>query len=154
MEIEYKQPKLKDSLYGEMLWEDDFEEQYWFARIKNNEVGEHEVLVYADSPTDFMFVRLTHSTYRKILENLAKIKHQSSLYLLKNEKDLPFEKNRHKEFVVKKIESGLQLFCIKIYQDLSSEVIFDSEMFDETDEFIFTALEPNGEFAESSIDTF
>ena len=65
MEIEYKQSKFKDSLYGEMRWEDDFEETYWFSRIKDNDDSEHEILIYADSPTDFMATRGTHSTYKK-----------------------------------------------------------------------------------------
>ncbi len=153
-EIEYKQPKMKDSLYGEMKWEDDFEETYWFSRIETDAESEHEILIYADSPTDFMAIRGTHSTYKRILSDLAKIKAESASYLLDNEQDLRFEKSRHKDFAAKKIESKLRLFCIKIFQDLSSTVIFDAEMLDETDEFVFTYLETNGEFIESSIDTF
>lgn len=155
MQINYKQPKLKDSLYGEMLWEDDSEfETYWFSRIKNEVEGTHELLIYADSPSDFMAIRGTHSTYHRILVDLAKIKHQSCLYLLENEKDLRFQRARHKKFAAQKIESELKLFCIKIFADLSSTVIFDSEMLSETDEFVFTLLENNGDFIESSIDTF
>lgn len=155
MAIEFKQPKLKDSLYGEMRWEDDYDfDTYWFSRIDDELNGNHEVLIYANSSSDFMAVRGTHSTYRKILADLTKIKHQSSLYLLENEEDLRFEKSRHKDFAAKKIEAELQLFCIKIFSDLSSAVIFDSEMFDETDEFVFTLLDKTVEFIESSVDTF
>lgn len=154
MPIEYKQPKLKDSLYGEMLWEDDFEDSHWFSTISDAATGEHEILIYADSPSDFMAVRGTHRTYQNILSNLAKIKSDSVKYLLENEPDVLFQKSRHKKFAAKKIEGELRLFCIKIFQNLSSTVIFDSEIFDETDEFVFTFLEDEGGFVESSIDTF
>lgn len=154
MPIEYKQPKLKDSLYGEMLWENDFDETYWFSRIRDAAIGEHEILIYADSPSDFMAVRGTHRTYQNILSGLAKIKSDSARYLLENERDLRFQKSRHKDFAAKKIEGELQIFCVKIFQDLSSTVIFDSEMFDETDEFVFTLLANDGGFIESSINTF
>ncbi len=155
MEFEYKQPKLKDSIYGEMGWEDDIDfEQYWFARVENDVHGEYEVLIYADSPADFMAVRGTHSTYNRILTELSQIKLESIRYIIENAEDVRFQRSRQKEFAVKKIESGLRLFCVKIYQDLSSEVVFDSEMFDETDEFIFTDLTADGELVESSIDTF
>jgi len=131
---------LKNSLYGELRWEDEFDEKYWFARVENEIFGEHEVLIYVNSPTDFMAVSGTHSTYKNILADLEKIKSQSVRYIIENEEDLRFHKSRQTNFAIKKIEEGLQLYCVKICQDLSSEVIFDSEMFEETDEFIFTAI--------------
>lgn len=50
-------PKLKDSLYGEMYWEDwDVLENYWFAKIDNIPNERFELLINAASQADFLAV--------------------------------------------------------------------------------------------------
>ena len=67
-------PKLKDKVYGEMFWEEwDEDESYWFAPVKDEKGGEFSLLIRAASPADFMAVGFTHSTYRRIIENIPKI---------------------------------------------------------------------------------
>lgn len=77
---------MKNSLYGELRWEDAFDEKYWFARVENEIFGEHEVLIYVNSPTDFMTVLGTHSTYKNILADLKKSNHNRFVTLLKTKK--------------------------------------------------------------------
>jgi len=52
-----RRPKLKDSLYGEMYWEDwDEFENYWFAKIDNIPNERFELLINAASQADFLAV--------------------------------------------------------------------------------------------------
>lgn len=156
MEIEYKQPKLKDSLYGEMLWEDydDGSEYFWFSNIADVSGEKFQIYIVAVSPLDFLAVRSTHSTYKKLIADLPEIRRKTISDLLKNE-ELNFVKKRQKNSAVEKIEKTLKLQSIKIYSDLSSVICFDSEMFEgETDEFIFTLIGSDGAFLEAEIDTY
>ncbi len=151
MEIAYKQPKLKDKLYGEMFWEevDEFH-RFWFARMTDAAGERFELLIHADSPVDFLAVGMTHKTFRELLEQMASIRRKTVRDLIDNE-EIAFEKTRHKKSATEMIEKTLKLFSIKIFGDLSAKICFDSEMFDETDEMIFTLIDKNGEFLEAEI---
>lgn len=153
MEFNSRQPKIKDSLYGEMLWEDDDEdgEYMWFADIEDEINGRFQVYIIAESPTEFMAVRNTHSTYKKLLADLPDIRKKTVLELIKNE-EIEFDKKRQKDLAVKKIEETLELHSIKIYQDLRSTVCFDSEtLLGDSDEFIFTLIGSDGKVLEAEI---
>jgi hypothetical protein len=153
MEFNYKQPKLKDNLYGEMLWEDydEYGEYMWFANIVDEVNGSFQVYIIADSSLDFMAVRNTHSTYKKLLADLPNIRKKTVLELLENE-EIGFNKKRQKKIAIEKIDKTLELQSIKIYQDLSSTVCFDSEtLLEDSDEFIFTLIGSDGEIVEAEI---
>ncbi|MGI9056874.1 MAG: hypothetical protein ACR2F2_13850 [Pyrinomonadaceae bacterium] len=153
MEFNSRQPKIKDSLYGEMLWEDDYEdgEYMWFADIEDEINGQFQIYIIADSPSEFMAVRNTHSTYKKLLADLPNVRKKTVLDLIKNE-EIEFNKKRQNNFAIEKIEKTLELHSIKIYQDLSSTVCFDSEMLlGDSDEFIFTLIGSDGKVLEAEI---
>lgn len=153
MEFNYRQPKLNDGLYGEMRWEDYDEdgEYMWFADINDEVNGRFQVYIIADSPSEFMAVRNTHSTYKKLLADLPNIRRKSVLELVENE-EIGFNKQRQKKFAVEKIEKTLELHSIKIFQDLSAIICFDSEtLLGDSDEFIFTSIGSDGEVLESEI---
>lgn len=145
------QPKLKDSVYGEMFWED--ESEWWFARVEDKRHGGFEIMIHCESPLNFFAVRNTHSTFRKLLDEIPSIKRKSVRELFENE-EVRFQKARHKSQAAEMVEQKLELFSITIYEDLSAEVVFDSEMFDDTDEFVFAHVDENGDLLEAAIATF
>lgn len=72
MEIVYKQPKLKDKVYGAMFWEGlDEDEMFWYAPVKTAAGERFDLLICAESQTNFLAVAGTHSTHRRIIENLS-----------------------------------------------------------------------------------
>ncbi len=154
MKFEYKQPTMKDSLYGKMYWEDFDYVGDWFSHVDDDVNGEHEVHIAAESQSEFMAVRNSHTVYKRLLADLPNIRRKTVLELLENE-ELGFAKNKHKKFAVEKIEKTLKLHSIKIYYDASAKIAFDSEMLGEdSDEFIFAYVEPDGELAEADIDFY
>ncbi len=149
-----QRPKLKDKIYGEMFWEEwDDDEAYWFAPMKNGSGRDFSLLIRADSPTDFMTVGMTYSTYRKILENLDSIRAETVAEILGNSRKL-FIKKRQKDSAGKELQKNLQLFSIKIYSDLSSEVEFIGEIAEDEDpdETFYALLDPDGNLTEAGIE--
>src|SRR5688572_20226445 len=140
------QPKLKDGLYGQMIWDD--EEFCWFATIENVPNEDFQVYVYSDSPLNFLTVRNTHQTYQRLINDLASIRRRAMREIIENNKNIPAKK-RERKFMAEVIEKELKVFSISIYEDLTSVVHFDAEIFDE--EFIVALIGANGEFLEARL---
>jgi hypothetical protein len=154
MEIEYKQPKLKDKLYGEIFWDDwDEEESFWYAPMKTDSGERFDLLIRADSPTDFMTVGRTHSTYRKTLENLASIRDEMRADILENSRRV-FKKKRERDSFGEALKKNLRLFSVKIYSDLSAEVAFAPVVGEDEDpdETFYALLDKEGEMIEAGIE--
>jgi len=158
MEIPYKQPKLKDSLYGQMFWEDfdEISEPHWFAKIENVPNEEFDVCIETDSPLDFMAVRNSHSTYKKLVENLSSIRRQMIEDILHNI-DQWAENRTERKQISASLKKPLKLFSLRIYYDLSSEIVFaeagylDKPIQDWDDRF-YVLLDNKGEFLEAGVE--
>ncbi len=140
------QPKLKDSLYGEMLWDDDL--GCWFARVENVADESFDILIYSESPLNFFAVKSTHQTYRRLIGDLPAIQRQAFRELIENDKRIS-PKRRERKFIAETLEKEVEIFSITIYEDLSSEIRYDAEIFD--DEWIVVLIGANGEFLEVGI---
>ncbi|CAN5265389.1 hypothetical protein BH20ACI1_BH20ACI1_11360 [soil metagenome] len=146
--------KLKDKIYGEMFWEewDEFQ-SFWYAPMTIEADGKFDLLIHADSPLDFLAVGGTHKTFYKLLEDMPSIRKKTVRDLVENG-EITFPKSKHKKTAMEMLEKELKLISIKIFGDLSAEIIFDAEMFDETDDVIFTLIDKDGEFIEAEISKF
>lgn len=154
MEIEYKRPKLKDKVYGEMFWEDwDEDEAYWYAPMQDATGNTYSLLIRADSPLDFFAVGGTHSAYRKIIENLDSIRDRMVDEIMENSQRL-FKKKRQRISAGKAFKSTLRLFGIKIYSDLSTEVEFVGNYAEDEDpdETFYALIDPEGNLTEAGIE--
>ena len=157
MEIKYKQPKLKDSLYGEMFWQnfDEDMETTWFARIENVPNERFEVLIEAESPLDFMAVRNTHSMYKKLLADLPLIRQKTIDFILENIDEWA-ENRTERKTLRERLNQPLKLSSITIYEDLSSSIEFSEEdyenlPFDEIQDNLYAAISSDGEFLEAGV---
>lgn len=156
MEIEYKRPKLRDKVYGEMFWEDwDEDEAYWYAPMKDETGNTFSLLIRADSPLDFMAPRNTHSTYQNLLENINSIRAETVDKIMENSRRL-FIKKRQRNSAGEVIKKNLKLFSIKIYPDLSSEVEFVGNIAEDKDpdETFYALIDPEGNLIEAGIKEF
>jgi hypothetical protein len=158
MPIEYKQPKLKDSLYGQMFWEDfdEYTEPHWFAKIKNVPNEEFDVIIETDSPLDFMAVRNTHSTYKKLVANLPSIRRQMIENILRNIDEWAENQTERKK-LSESLKKPLQIFSIRIYYDLSSEIVFAENGYldkpiQDWDDHFYVLLDKKGEFLEAGVE--
>ena len=140
------QPKLKDGLYGQMIWDD--EEFCWLATIENVPNENFQVYVYSDSPLNFLAVRNTHRAYQRLIGDLASIRRQAMREMIETNKNIPAKK-RERKFIAEVIEKELKVFSVSIYKDLSSAIHFDAEIFEE--EFIVAFIGANGEFLEARL---
>jgi hypothetical protein len=146
-------PKLKDKVYGEMFWEEwDEDEAYWYAPIENEGDDSFSLLIRADSPTDFLAVGLTHSTYRRIIENVPKILDETIAEIMENSR-LLFKKKRQRDSAGEVIKKNLQIFSIKIYSDLSAEVEFVGRVAEDEDpdEVFYALIDTKGNVTETGI---
>lgn len=146
-------PKLKDKIYGEMFWEEwDADEAYWYAPMKIGSGRQFSLLIRADSPTDFMTVGGTHSTYKRLLENLNSIRGEMVDEIMENSREL-FKKKRQKISAGENLKKNLQLFSIKIFSDLSSTIDFIGNVPEDEDieETFYVALDTKGELVEAGI---
>ena len=146
-------PKLKDKFYGEMFWEEwDEDESYWYAPMANDAGDKFSLLIRADSPMNFLVVGNTHSTYKKLLENVNSILDETVDEIMENSREL-FKKKRQKLSAGESLKKSLKLFSIKIYSDLSSEVEFTSNIAEDEDpdETFYALLDPDGALTEAGI---
>ncbi len=146
-------PKLKDKVYGEMFWEEwDEDESYWYAPMEDEADGRFELLIRADSPTDFLAVGFTHSTYRRLIENITAIRDETVAEIMENSREL-FKKKRQRNSAVEVIKKNLKLFSIKIYSDLSAEVEFvgNVEEDEDPDEVFYALIDTEGNLTEAGI---
>ena len=151
-----QRPKLKDSLYGEMVWEDwDEDEAYWYAPMKNENGDEFSLFIRAYSPADFMTVGGTHSTYRRLLENINVIRSEMVDEVMENSRKL-FIKKRQRRSAGEVVKKNLKLYAIKIYADLSSEVEFTDEIGEDEDldEILYALVDNHGKFTEAGVSKF
>ena len=160
MEIKYKQPKLKDRLYGEMFWQDFDEdvETNWFARIENVPNEQFEVSIEVDSPLDFMAVPNTYSTYKKLLADLPSIRQKTVEYILENIDEWAENRTERKE-LRERLNQPLKLALITISYDLSATVEFAEEDYknvsiSESLDNLYALISNNGEFLEAGIEDF
>ncbi len=147
------QPKLKDKIYGEMFWEEwNEDESYWFAPIENEGRDRFSLLIRADSPTDFLAVSFTHSTYRRIMENIPKILDETIAEILESSREL-FKKKRQQRSVGNFIKTRLIIFSIKIYPDLSAEVEFVEKVAEDEDpdEVFYALIDTKGNLTKAGI---
>ncbi len=158
MEIKYKQPKLKDNLYGEMFWQDWDEdlEKVWFARIDNVPNEEFEVLIETESPLDFIAVRNTHSTYKKLIADLPAIRQKTIDFILANIAEWADNRTERKA-LRERLNQPFKLYAIKIYYDLSSYIEFAEEDYmnvpiDESRDNFYALIDIKGEFIEAGIE--
>jgi hypothetical protein len=145
MEFAFKQPKLKDSLYGEMFWEDfDEYQSFWYAPMKTEKGERFDLLIRADSQADFLAVRGTHATYRRIMERLDAICDEMLGEILRD--SLLLKKRRQRDSAAEKMKKSLRLFAIKIAGDLSAEVQFVERVGETEDpgEVFYAVLDPKG----------
>ena len=146
-----RRPKLKDSLYGEMYWEDwDEFENYWFAKIDNIPNESFELLINAASQADFLAVRGTHPTYKNLIGNIASIRGQMVRDILEKSRHL-FKNERQRKSVGEKITQTLHLFCIKIFQDLSAEMQFTESDLETSEEVFYALIDNEGNLTEAGI---
>lgn len=154
MDFQFQQPKLKDKVYGEMFWDDlDEDEAFWYAPMKTGAGEQFDLLIRAYSQADFLAVAGTHSTYRKLLENLDAVRDSMIAEILEKSRKL-FKKKRQRASFGKMIKSDLRLFSIKIYEDLSAEVRFVEKVGEDEDpdETFYALLDKNGEVIEAGIE--
>lgn len=147
-------PKLKDSLYGEMYWEDwDEFENCRFAKIDNVPNQSFELLINAASQADFLAVTGTHTTYKNLIENLVSIRSLMVQDILDNSRRL-FKKERQRKFVGEKITQTLRLFRIKIFQDLSAEMQFAKNDLETSEEVFYALIDNEGNLTEAGMREF
>ncbi len=148
-----QRPKLKDSLYGEMFWDDwDEEQSYWYAPIATDSGEKFDLLICADSQADFLAVAGTRKTYHKLLQNLDSIRDEMVGEILENSGLL--KKKRQRNSAEETIKKNLRLFSVKIFQDLSSTVEFVEKVPDDEDpnETFYALLDENCELLEAGIE--
>ncbi len=149
-----QRPKLKDSLYGEMFWDDwDEEQSYWYAPIAMDSGEKFDLLICADSQADFLAVAGTRQTYQKLLQNLGSIRDEMMDEIMENSRQL-FKKKRQRDSAGEVIKKNLRLFSIKIFSDLSSEVSFVGKVAEDEDpdETFYALLDENCEMLEAGIE--
>lgn len=155
MEIEYKQPKLKDKIYGEMFWEDwDEDEAFWYAPMTDAKTGErYDLLIGAVSPVDFLAVSATHSTFGKLSERLDAIRDEMMAEILEKSRRL-FKKQRQRASFGEAVKKSLRLYSIKIFQDLSATVEFVPVVPEDEDppEKFYALLDADGDLIEAGIE--
>ncbi len=160
MEIKYKQPKLNDSLYGQMYWEDvdDELEPHWFARIDSVPNEKFEVLIETDSPLDFMAIRNTHSTFKKLMADILSIRKRIIQDILGNLQNLVKNRSQRKS-IGESLKKNLKISSVKIYYDLSSKIEFSEEGYmdkyiNELDDDFYVLLDNEGNYLEAGICDF
>lgn len=144
-------PKLKDKVYGEMIWEqweDDL--GVWYSRMKDDEYEMYEIYIHAKSPMDFLAVGRTHKTYQNLMLNLPFIQTQAAQYFFKNSDIFPKKKERY--YVSRIFSEMLEMISITIYEDLSSEIHFLATVLEENDSTMVALVNPQGEFIEAFIE--
>ena len=149
----FERTKLRDRLYGEMFWEEwDEYESYWYAPMKDASGIQFSLLIRADSPTDFMTVGGTHSTYKRLLENINSIRGEMMNEIMENSR--LFKKKRQRNSAGEVFKKNLKLFSIKIYSDLSSEISFIGEVAEDEDpdETFYALLDTEGNLTEAGIE--
>ena len=156
MEIKYKQPKLKDSLYGSMFWEDLDEDTdgHWCASIKFVPSEEFDLLIET-APLDFMAVRNTHSIYKKLIADIPSIRRRMIQEILHDLPDIVKDRS-HRKSIVERLKKNLNIFSIRIYYDLSSEIEFAEEGFmdraiEDLEDNFYVLLDNKGDFSEAGI---
>ena len=157
MEIKYKQPKLTDSLYGQMFWEDwdDETEPHWFARIDFIPNEAFEVLIETDSPLDFMAVRHTHPTFKKLMSEFSSIRNQMIQNILDNLNDWA-ENRTERRALAELLKKPLKIFSVTIYDDLSSEIEFAEDGYreiaiSEANDNFYALIDKEGNFVEAGV---
>lgn len=155
MEFGYKQPKLKDKIYGQMYWDDIGDDAFWFAKIIDESESDFDVLIYAESPVDFLAVSRTHSTYKRLIENITGILDKTVDNILENSREL-FKKQRQRKGAGNNIKKNLRLYCIKVYPDLSATVEFTEKVSEDEDpeEIFFADFDEEGKFIEAGVSEF
>ena len=142
---------LKDKVYGQMFWEEwDEDEAYWYAPMKSDDGERFELLIRAASPMDFLTVAVTHSTYKRLLENIKSIRDKTVREVLENSGAL-FKKKRQKNSVAETIKNNLRLFSIKIYQDLSAEINYAGRDEEDAEEVFYALIDAEGNFTEAGL---
>ena len=147
-------PTLKDKVYGEMFWEEwDEDEAYWYAPIKDATGNQFSLLIRADSPSDFMTVGGTYSTYKRLLENVSSIRDEMVDDIMENSHQL-FKKQRQRQSAGEVIKKNLKLFSIKIYSDLSAEFGFIGNVAEDEDpdETFYALVDTEGNVTEAGIE--
>lgn len=150
----FERTKLKDALYGEMFWEEwDESEAYWSVQVKTDSGDDFSLLISADSPSDFMAVRMTHSTYKRILENVNSIRDEMIAEIMENSRRL-LKKKRQRDSFAELIKKKLGLFSIKIYSNLSATVEFAEKVAEDEDhsEVFYALLDADGKLSEAGIE--
>ncbi len=138
---------LRDKIYGEMNWDD--ETFCWISFIENVPNEEFQICVYAETPLDFLAVRNTHQTYERLIGEISQIRHRAMREIIENNNRIS-PKKRERRIVANIIEKELKLGSIEIFDDLSADVFFDSDIFDEG-ELIKAVIGANGEFLKAVV---
>ncbi len=142
---------LKDKIYGQMFWEEwDEGEAYWYAPMEGDGGERFELLIRADSALDFLMVAATHSTYKRLLENIKSIRDETVREVLENSRSL-FKKKRQRDSAAETINKNLRLFAIKIYQDLSAEINFAGQDEEEAEEVFYALIDADGKLTEAGL---
>ena len=141
-----------------MFWQDFDEdvETTWFARIENVPNEKFEILIKTESTLDFMAVRNTHSTYKKLIADLPSIRQKTIDFILENIDEWAENRTERKE-LRERLNQPLNLFSITIYYDLSSNIEFAEEdymnaPFDESQDNLYALISNDGEFLEAGIE--
>ncbi len=138
---------LRDKIYGEMNWDD--ESFCWVTFIENVPNEEFQVCIYAETPLDFLAVRNTHQTYERLIGEISRIRHWAMREIIENNNRIS-SKKRERKVMANIIEKELKLGYIEIFDDLSAEVYFDSDIFVEG-ELIKVVIGANGEFLKAVV---
>lgn len=138
---------LRDKIYGEMNWDD--ESFCWVTFIENVPNEEFQVCIYAETPLDFLAVRNTHQTYERLIGEISRIRQWAMREMIENNNRIS-SKKRERKLIANIIGKELKLGYIEIFDDLSAEVYFDSDIFVEG-ELIKVVIGANGEFLKAVV---
>lgn len=150
----FERTKLKDALYGELLWEEwDGSEAYWFAPMNTDSGDDFSLLISADSPSDFMAVRMTHPTYKRIIKNVNSIRDEMIAEIMEYSRGL-LKKKRQRDSFAELIRKKIEIFSIKINSNLSATVEFAEKVAEneEHTEVFYALLDPDGKLIEAGIE--
>jgi hypothetical protein len=95
-------------------------------------------------------VAATHSTYKRLLENIKSIRDETVREVLKNSRSL-FKKKRQRDSAAETINKNLRLFSIKIHQDLSAEINFAGQDEEEAEEVFYALIDADGNLREAGL---
>ncbi len=126
--------------------------KFWVSQMDDEEQGEFELLIQADSPMNFLAVRNTHQTFDRLMMNLDWTIEAAALEIVTN--NGKHTKKSEKLYYGNLLAKTLSLSCLVLIADLSSEMFFSSFVWEESnlDGEIHVLLDSDGKIIDVHID--